>query len=343
MEYNMKPKVSIIVPIYNVESYLDRCIQSLLNQTLKEIEIILVDDGSPDNCPAMCDEYAKQDNRIKVIHKKNAGLGYARNSGLEIAAGEYVAFVDSDDFVDINMYESLYSKAKSNHYDTVLCNCYFYRNEKSMQKREDINQETIFIGRKEVDDFLLDIIGPLPEYKHDVKYMMSVWHGIYSMNLIRKENLRFVSERDFISEDIIWDIDYLHKAQRVCYVPNCLYYYCLNENSLSRKYNPERYNKNKELVVEVKRKLSLLFEEEYYKIHFLRLMFLYLRNSLQYMAQYANSTQSIRNVLNDNFWKPLFQHYPYHQMDMKHRLFFMMLKFKIVFLLQICLNRHFKI
>lgn len=173
--------------------------------------------------------------------------------------------------------------------------------------------------------------------------MMSVWHGIYSMNLIRKENLRFVSERDFISEDIIWDIDYLHKAQRVCYVPNCLYYYCLNENSLSRKYNPERYNKNKELVVEVKRKLSLLFEEEYYKIHFLRLMFLYLRNSLQYMAQYANSTQSIRNVLNDNFWKPLFQHYPYHQMDMKHRLFFMMLKFKIVFLLQICLNRHFKI
>lgn len=98
-------KVSIIVPIYNVEKYLDRCMQSLLNQTLKEIEIVLVDDGSPDNCPKMCDEYAKKDSRVKVVHKQNAGLGYARNSGLENATGEYVAFVDSDDYVDINAYE----------------------------------------------------------------------------------------------------------------------------------------------------------------------------------------------------------------------------------------------
>ena len=98
-----RPKVSIIVPIYNVERFLDRCMDSLLNQTLKDIEIIMVDDGSPDNCPQMCDEYAKNDSRVKVIHKKNAGLGMARNSGLEIATGEYVAFVDSDDYVDCHM------------------------------------------------------------------------------------------------------------------------------------------------------------------------------------------------------------------------------------------------
>src|SRR5574344_1424030 len=108
------PKVSIIVPIYNVEKYLDRCMESLLNQTLKDIEIIMVDDGSPDNCPKMCDEYAKRDKRVKVIHKKNGGLGYARNSGLDIATGEYVAFVDSDDYVDVNMYETLYNFAKDN-------------------------------------------------------------------------------------------------------------------------------------------------------------------------------------------------------------------------------------
>lgn len=90
-------KVSIIVPIYNVEKYLCRCMDSLLNQTLKDIEIIMVDDGSPDNCPQMCDEYAKKDSRVKVIHKKNAGLGEARNSGLKIISGKFVAFVDSDD------------------------------------------------------------------------------------------------------------------------------------------------------------------------------------------------------------------------------------------------------
>ena len=106
------PKISIIVPIYNVEKYLDRCMQSLLNQTLTDIEIIMVDDGSPDRCPQMCDEYAKKDSRIKVIHKSNAGLGYARNSGLEIATGEYVAFVDSDDYVYTQIYESLYVSAK---------------------------------------------------------------------------------------------------------------------------------------------------------------------------------------------------------------------------------------
>ena len=113
-----KPKVSVIVPIYNVEKYLDRCMQSVLNQTLKDIEIIMVDDGSPDNCPSMCDEYARKDNRIKVIHKKNGGLGFARNSGLEIATGEYVAFIDSDDFIDTSMYETLYNTAKIYGLDT---------------------------------------------------------------------------------------------------------------------------------------------------------------------------------------------------------------------------------
>ena len=92
-----QPKVSVVVPIYNVEPYLVMCLESLLNQTLKEIEIILVDDGSPDNCPQICDEYAQRDSRIKVIHKKNAGLGMARNSGIEIATGKYIAFLDSDD------------------------------------------------------------------------------------------------------------------------------------------------------------------------------------------------------------------------------------------------------
>ena len=116
------PKISIIVPIYNVEKYLERCIQSLLNQTLRDIEIIMVDDESPDDCPQLCDIYASQDQRIKVIHKKNEGLGYARNTGLEIASGEYIAFVDSDDYVDINMYEKLYQIAQKNNLDTVFSN-----------------------------------------------------------------------------------------------------------------------------------------------------------------------------------------------------------------------------
>ena len=113
------PKLSVVVPVYNVEQYLDVCMQSLLHQTLEDIEIILVDDESPDNCPQMCDDYAKADSRVKVIHKKNGGLGLARNSGKEIATGEYVAFLDSDDYVDLTAYEHLYNIAKQNDLDML--------------------------------------------------------------------------------------------------------------------------------------------------------------------------------------------------------------------------------
>lgn len=99
--------ISIIIPIYNVEQYLDACVTSIINQTYKDLEIILVDDGSPDSCPQMCDEWAKKDDRIKVVHKKNGGLSSARNAGLKVAIGEYIGFVDSDDYVDETMYEDL--------------------------------------------------------------------------------------------------------------------------------------------------------------------------------------------------------------------------------------------
>lgn len=103
------PKISVIVPVYNVEKYLNKCVSSLVNQTYKKLEIILVDDGSPDNCPQMCDDWVKKDDRIKVIHKENGGLSSARNAGLAIAGGNYIGFVDSDDWIDEDMYEFLLS------------------------------------------------------------------------------------------------------------------------------------------------------------------------------------------------------------------------------------------
>lgn len=115
------PKVSVIIPVYKAEKYLNRCLESLVNQTLREIEIILVDDGSPDNSGKICDEYAKIDNRVKVIHKENSGVSSARNVGLENATGEYIAFVDADDYVELNAYEELYSKAKKTDADAVIC------------------------------------------------------------------------------------------------------------------------------------------------------------------------------------------------------------------------------
>ena len=114
-------KISVVVPVYKVEDYLDRCVESLIGQTYKNLEIILVDDGSPDNCPAMCDEWAEKDSRIKVIHKENGGLCSARNAGMDIATGDFIGFVDSDDVVDCDMYQLLIENAVSSGADISRC------------------------------------------------------------------------------------------------------------------------------------------------------------------------------------------------------------------------------
>ena len=117
-------KVSIIVPVYNVEQYLHRGIESLLNQTLKDIEIILIDDGSKDNSGRICEEYSKTDKRIKFVSKINGGVSSARNEGIRISTGEYVAFMDPDDWVEPDMYENMYNQAKSTNSDSAICNYY---------------------------------------------------------------------------------------------------------------------------------------------------------------------------------------------------------------------------
>lgn len=103
------PEISVIVPVYKVEKYLDRCIESIVNQTYPDLELILVDDGSPDNCPALCDAWAERDERIRVIHKKNGGLSSARNAGMDVMCGKYVCFIDSDDWIELNFLEVLRS------------------------------------------------------------------------------------------------------------------------------------------------------------------------------------------------------------------------------------------
>lgn len=117
------PKVSIIVPVYNAEKYLCECVDSILRQTLNDIELILVDDGSADASPMLCDRYAAQDDRVKVVHQANSGAAAARNCGLSIAHGEYIAFADSDDWIDADMYERMLDTAEENNCDLVICDC----------------------------------------------------------------------------------------------------------------------------------------------------------------------------------------------------------------------------
>lgn len=335
-----QPKVSIIVPVYNVEKYLDRCMQSLLRQTLKEIEIILVDDGSPDNSPALCDGYKSFNENlhwpsIKVIHKTNEGLGLARNSGLEMATGEYVAFLDSDDFVNVNMYERLYAKAKEKDIDIVYCNCNIYKDEKHIYPRRDVTEELTFRGRKAVDDFLLDIVAPLPEYHHDVRYMMSVWHAVYRRSIFLEYGIRFVSEREFVSEDIIFNIDFLPHVESICYLPDCLHYYVVNTNSLSHTYDDAKYQRMIALSWAIKERLAKIYLEEKYRLHYLRSVFFLLRNTIKRLVLVRETNKKIKDTLDEGVYQELFFHYPYERMDLKHRIVFFFLKYRCILLLRI--------
>lgn len=323
----MDPKVSIVVPCYGVEKYLDRCMQTLVNQSLRDIEIILVDDVSPDRVPQMCDEWAKKDARIKVIHKtKNEGLGLARNTGLEIATGKYVAFVDSDDFVDVKMYDTLYRKATETNADAVYCNCMFYKDEKHQRPRMDVTKETVFEGRKEVDDFLLDVVGPKPECSHDVKYMMSVWHAVFRKDIFDKHRIRFVSERQLISEDLVFDIDYLQHCEKVVYLPEAFYYYCDNGASLSRKVNKTRYEQNKQFLAAIEEKLSAIYPRERYILHFQRQQIHRLISSISQSITIPELGLTLKSIINDNAWSNLWQTYPFEKMNWQHRLYFFVLK-----------------
>lgn len=335
----MSPKVSIIIPCYNVARYLDRCMESVTKQTLSDIEIILVDDKSPDNVPSMCDDWAAKDSRIKVVHKEiNEGLGFARNTGMQYATGEFIAFIDSDDFVDVKMYEKLYSFAAEHDLDTVLCNCTFYKDEAHQEVRYDVTENVIWTDRKSVNSFILDMVAPVPEYPHDVKYMMSVWHGIYKRSVLSEHHISFLSEREYVSEDILFDLDYYRYVNRVGFVKESFYYYCYNGASLSRTYTKEKYEKFKFFLVKVDEKLSEQFPLSEYGLHSDRLKFLYLRTLLKQSVINPKFGYDISDILSDNYWDKMIQEYPYKRMEIKHRILFFLIKYKFIFFIKILLQ-----
>ena len=200
--------VSIIVPVYNVEKYLERCVESIRGQTYDNLEIILVDDGSPDNCGALCDMFKSQDERIKVIHKKNEGLGLTRNAGLNIATGDYVTFIDSDDWIDADHIMNLLNASVDKEADICFGGCtrVFSNGEKATDKNN--YKDFAYKGCEIEKHVLLPMIGAKVGDNEDVGFQSSVCMNLYKMAIIKKNNLRFGSEKVMIAEDVflIFDI-----------------------------------------------------------------------------------------------------------------------------------------
>lgn len=234
--------ITVIVPIYKVEPYLRRCVESIQRQSYHKLEIILVDDGSPDGCARICEELKKSDERIKVIHKVNEGLGYARNAGLEMATGSYVAFIDSDDWISDTHIETLYHAATEYGAQMVMGSHTKVHTNGRIVNVKGFGQK-LYTGEAIIHEILLPLIGPDEHHGDDVQIEGSACMNLYRMDLIRELNLRFINEKKIASEDIFFNVQYLYHAQRVLTVDEKGYFYFENVNSLSRKYEPRRTGK----------------------------------------------------------------------------------------------------
>ena len=216
----MNDLISIIVPVYNVENYLKECVDSILKQTYDNIEVIIVDDGSTDNSGKICDEYAKLDARVKVIHKKNGGLADARNTGLRYVTGNFVGFVDSDDFIEKDMYDFLYKKIKEFNADIAVCSSYDYYGD--FGKHNKIDNIKIECDNKKAYEIMVT-----PKY-----FGCGVWNKLYKRKII--EGIEFPYGR-INGEDFIWISKVLLNTNKVYYESIPKYYYRYRKDSLSRK------------------------------------------------------------------------------------------------------------
>lgn len=215
-------KISIIVPVYNVEKYVEKCIQSLINQSYKNIEIILVDDGSNDRSNKIIDEYAKVDSRILTIHQKNKGVSAARNAGLKVATGEYVGFVDPDDYVDYQMYETMLKKIELNMSDLAVCGF--------SKVTELSDKEEIF----EIKDELLSpkkCVEDLFDFRGGYAIKPSVWNKLFRRDKIG--DLKF-DENIGISEDLKFVVQYILKCNSIVYVKQAFYKNLQRDGSITR-------------------------------------------------------------------------------------------------------------
>ena len=221
-----QPLISVIVPVYKVEPYLHRCVDSILAQTYPHIEVVLVDDGSPDQCGAICDEYARQDSRVIVVHRKNGGLSAARNSGLEVCHGDYIGFVDSDDYIHPEMYEQLYNDITRFNTSLAFCHTDVIRHGKGDGKKYGSGSEVqpkTYVMRRALEE--------------------SIWWSagtkLYHRSLF--DNIRYPEGKT--NEDLPVTIRIYDRCDQIAINFNKLYYYCIREGSITTsKLNPQKFD-----------------------------------------------------------------------------------------------------
>ena len=344
-----QPKVSIIVPVYNVEKYLERCINSLKNQSLENIEIILVDDASSDSSPEICDAASKADPRIKVIHKVNEGAGMARNAALKLSEGEYIGFVDSDDFVERDMFEILVEKAEKYSSELVMSGVLYvdgsmFSKEGERTVKTYFDKDTHFETEEELKKLRMGIIGALPDDEDDSKYGMSIWKNLFRRDVIEKHNIVFQSEREMLSEDSLFMIDYISCIKKATGIKEVFYNYCRNGDSISKSFKKDRFEKSLVFVDEVEKRFKKDIAPEEYQIYVYRFWQAMCRVicSQEIMHGGADFKKRLKNICTNSLTVKVLKSYPIHKLPVKQSVFAYCMKYRLYFLMKVLVKLRSK-
>ncbi len=335
-------KASVIVPVYNVEKYLRQCVDSLLAQTVPFYEILLVDDGSKDNSGAICDEYAAQHDCVRVVHKQNAGLGMARNTGLDNITGDFVAFVDSDDYLAPDWLEAMTHTLEQA--ETDMCKSGFQRvqDDGTVFYRTDYADE-VFDGEQARSAFAPRLLGSLPDKKDSLE--MCVCGVLYSAKPIREHGLRFLSEREILSEDLPFNIAYLQHADGACTTSYIGYNYRANPASLTKSYRADRFERSCHFYREMSSTLEHLGYDEQTQMRFDRLFFVYIKACVSQESRAVSghgakqSLENIRRICRDGLVAQIVTTYPIRKLGLKQRVFVYMLRLRAARLLYAFANK----
>lgn len=290
--------LSIIVPIYNVEQYLSNCIDSILAQTFTDFELILVDDGSPDRCGEICDFYASIDQRIKVVHKKNEGVSSARNIGIEIARGEYIAFVDPDDTIESIMYETLLQTALRHDADIVVCPIKTIKTVTNTISITSIWRDIDTVINKETIESKI-----IPSLVLNKTYsLISSVNKIYKRTLFNTLNIRFEEHKNH-SEDARFNLRILPRIDRLVFVKQPLYnYFIYKRDSLTQIFREDYYDyilDNKLLFIDLCNKYSLVSSVDIVRNHYTGLTIGYMQDVVGMNLPQSTRYKIITRIIKD--------------------------------------------
>jgi len=330
-------RISVIVPVYNVKPYLARCVDSILRQTMADFELILVDDGSADGSGALCDAYVR-DGRVRVVHQENQGLGLARNTGLEYAKGEYVCFIDSDDYAGPELLACLAAAARRHQADVVIGG--WTEVFADGRQKRCTYREAVFTTEEERRSCILGCVAAPPESREEVLWSVSAWAKLYRRDVIRRHGLRFVSERILISEDILFNLDFLRYSERVAVAEDASYCYCVNAGSLSKRYREDRFQRNLEMYEAVRQRLLPVCPEREFQLYLDRFLLSKARYCITQEVLYHDQTSrahdlrgGLRRIAKEPALREVLGRYPWRRMPWKQGWFTVLMKRRLYLLM----------